>query len=73
VLARAQPLEAVWHLVQRGHLRDAGELRSFSDEAASHRRLDSSVLDALPAFARMGTVMSALRTALSLAGQNARL
>jgi citrate synthase len=30
------------------------------------------VLDALPAFARMGTVMSALRTALSLAGQNAR-
>jgi citrate synthase len=72
VLARTQPLEAVWHLVQRGHLPDAGELRAFSDEAALQRRLDPSVVDALPAFARTGTVMAAVRTALSLAGQDAR-
>src|SRR5262245_37670465 len=72
VLARTQPLEAVWHLVQRGHLPDAGELRAFSDEAAAQRRLDSALLDPLPALARTVTVSSAVRTARSLAGQDAR-
>jgi citrate synthase len=70
-LARTQPLEAVWHLVQRGHLPDTGQLRAFSDEAAALRRLDASLVGALAAVARTGTVMSAVRTALSLAGQGA--
>ena len=70
-LARTQPLEAVWHLVQRGNLPDAGELRAFAGETAALRRLDTPLLDALPALARTGTVMSAVRTALSLAGQDA--
>lgn len=71
VLARTQPLEAVWHLVQRGHLPDAGQLRAFREETAGLRRLDAPLLGALPALARRGTVMSAVRTALSLAGQDA--
>jgi len=72
VLARAQPLEAVWHLVQRGRLPDDAELRAFTEEAAAMRRLDPIVLHALPAIAMPGTPMSAVRTALSLAGQDAR-
>jgi|SRR5688572_20065645 citrate synthase len=71
MLARTQPLEAVWYLVQRGHLPDHAELRAFAEEAAVHRRLDARLLDALPSLAREGTVMSAVRTALSLAGQSA--
>ena len=70
-LARTHSLEAVWHLVQRGHLPAAGELRAFVEEAAALRRVDATVIEALPAIARMGTMMSAVRTALSLAGQGA--
>jgi citrate synthase len=71
-LARTHSLEAVWHLVQRGHLPTEAELQPFSEEAARWRRLDPALLDVLPGIATQGTPMSAVRTALSLAGQNAR-
>lgn len=70
-LAEAQPFEAVWHLVHHGRLPDAAALAAFTDETARLRALPASVLDALPALARVGTPMAALRTALSLAGQEA--
>lgn len=72
MLARTRSLEAVWYLVQRGRLPSEAELRTFREEAAGLRRLDPALLYALPAIAVQGTPMSAVRTALSLAGQNAR-
>src|SRR5262245_13754854 len=71
-LARTEPLEAVWHLVQRGRLPTSAELTAFSAEVAELRRLDPALLAALPAVTAVGSPMSALRTALSLAGQSAR-
>lgn len=70
-LARQQPFEAVWHLVHHGHLPDGAALAAFRRESAGLRSLPPAVTDALPAIARVGTPMAALRTALSLAGQDA--
>lgn len=71
-LAVTQPFEAAWHLVHRGTLPDAGALAAFRRETAALRTLPAFVLDALPAIAGAGSPMSALRTALSLAGQDMR-
>ena len=71
-LAMTSSVEAVWHLLQRGHLPTEVELRAFERETASLRRLPPAVMKALPAIAPVGTPMAALRTALSLAGQDAR-
>jgi len=71
-LARSQPLEAVWYLLQRGRLPSAAERQAFAAEVAALRWLDPTLLAALPAIALQGSPMSALRTALSLAGQGSR-
>lgn len=70
-LARQQPFEAVWHLVQRGRLPDAAELAAFRRETGALRTLPATIVEALPAIAGIGNPMAALRTALSLAGQDA--
>ena len=71
-LAASRSLEAVWHLFHRGHLPSADELADFSADTAALRTLPQSVVAALPSFASIGAPMSVLRTALSLAGQDAR-
>ncbi|MEZ5291640.1 MAG: citrate synthase [Vicinamibacterales bacterium] len=71
-LAVGQSFEAVWHLVHRGTLPDASGLDAFRRETAALRPLPAFVHDALPAIATVGSPMSALRTALSLAGQDMR-
>jgi len=71
-LALTQPFEAVWHLLHCGHLPSPAELAAFTSETAALRGLPPDVLAALPLIARTGTLMSALRSALSLAGQDAR-
>ena len=71
-LAASCSLEAVWHLFHRGHLPSAEELEAFSAETAALRALPPSVVAALPGIAGSGAPMSVLRTALSLAGQDAR-
>ena len=69
-LAVSSSLEAVWHLLQRGHLPTAIELRTFIRDTAPLRQLPPAVLAALPAIASVGTPMAGLRTAFSLAGQD---
>src|SRR4249920_2568368 len=71
-LAASCSLEAVWHLFHRGHLPSADELADFSAETAALRTVPQSVVAAVPSFAGIGAPMSVLRTALSLAGQDAR-
>lgn len=71
-LARSRSVEEVWHLLHRGALPDAGQLRSFREETAVLRPLPAGVLPALGAVAAAGPPMAGLRTALSLAGQDAR-
>jgi citrate synthase len=70
-LAGQQPFEAVWYLLHHGRLPDADALAGFRAETARRRRLPDRVLAALPAIANAGTPMAALRTAISLAGQDA--
>ncbi|MEQ1760531.1 MAG: citrate/2-methylcitrate synthase [Vicinamibacterales bacterium] len=69
-LAVSRSLEEVWHLLQRGHLPSAMELRAFVRDTAPLRQLPPAVLAALPAIASVGTPMAGLRTAFSLAGQD---
>ncbi len=71
-LAMAQPFEAVWHLLHHGHLPSAAERATFAAETAALRTLPPAVLAALPHVAATGTLMAALRTAVSLAGQDER-
>lgn len=70
-LAEQASFEAVWHLVHHGRLPDARELDAFTRETAALRALPPAVAEALPAIARSGPPMAAVRTALSLAGQDA--
>jgi citrate synthase len=71
-LAATCSIEEVWHLFHRGHLPSADELSKFSAETAPLRALPESVVTVLPGIAGIGAPMSVLRTALSLAGQDAR-
>lgn len=71
-LATTRSVEEVWHLLHRGVLPDTDALRAFAAETAGLRALPERVRDALPAVASAGTPMAALRTVLSLAGQDAR-
>jgi len=71
-LATNRSFEEVWHLLHRGRLPDEAELRAFRIETAALRTLPAAVVAALPAVAGVGTPMSALRTLLSLAGEDAR-
>ncbi len=71
-LATTRSVEEVWHLLHRGVLPDADGLRAFAAETAGLRALPDRVRDTLPAVAAAGTPMAALRTVLSLAGQDAR-
>lgn len=70
-LAERLSFEAVWYLVHHGRLPDARELEAFRRETGALRELPSAVVEALPAIARSGPPMAALRTAVSLAGQAA--
>lgn len=70
-LARHEPFEAVWHLVHHGRLPEAADLEAFRRETAALRTLSPDVLAALPHIAAAGAPMAALRTAVSLAGQDA--
>jgi citrate synthase len=70
-LAQSQPFEAVWHLLHCGHLPDETARRAFAARAAALRPLPTAVIHALPHIARRGTLMAGLRTAMSLAGQEA--
>lgn len=70
-LATSRSFEAVWHLLHRGHLPDAAELSAFADDTGALRTLAPEVLAALPHIAAGGSMMSALRTLVSLAGQDA--
>jgi citrate synthase len=70
-LATTRSFEAVWHLLHHGHLPDAAALASFTADTAALRTLPPAVLAALPHIASAGPLMSAVRTALSLAGQDA--
>lgn len=70
-LARTQSFEGVWHLLHRGHLPDQAALDAFRAEIAVRRALSPDLLAALPHIAAAGSPMAALRTALSLAGQDA--
>jgi len=70
-LARTATVEDVWHLLHRGHLPTTDERRTFVTETAALRRLSPPVLAALPAVAGHGTPMAALRTLVSLEGQQA--
>lgn len=71
-LARTHSLEAVWHLLHHGRLPTEAERRAFAAETAARRALPPHVRAALPTFARLGTPMAALRTAVSIAGQDAQ-
>ncbi len=71
-LALTHSFEAVWHLVHHGHLPDRVTLATFTAETAALRVLPPPMLTALPHLAASGPLMSALRTALSLAGQDQR-
>src|SRR5262245_35383789 len=71
-LARTHSLEAVWHLFHRGELPSVAQLQTFLDDVANRRPISPAVVVVLPSIAAIGSPMSALRTALSLAGQRAR-
>ena len=71
-LATTRSFEAVWHLLHHGHLPGDEALAAFTAETAALRALPPPVLAALPHIAAAGSLMSALRTALSLAAQDAR-
>lgn len=70
-LATSCSFEAVWHLLHEGRLPDSDELRAFRHRTGALRGLPEPVRAALPHIARTGAVMSGVRTALSLAGQDA--
>lgn len=71
-LATTRSFEEVWHLIHHGHLPTAAELDAFARVTAPMRTLPEAVVAALPHVAGSGAPMAALRTALSLAGQDAR-
>lgn len=71
-LARTASFEAVWHLLHHGTRPDPETLRRFRADTAALRVLPPGLAEALPLIARSGPPMAALRTALSLAGQDAR-
>lgn len=71
-LALTHSFEAVWHLLQHGRVPNDAELATFAAETAALRPLPEHLLGALPAIAASGSLMAALRTGLSLAGQDAR-
>ena len=67
-LARHESFEAVWHLVARGHLPDAGELAAFRAEVAAARRLPASLLPVLgPLATATGPTLGRVRAAVSIA------
>lgn len=70
-LARSRTVEDVWYLLHRERLPTPEELRAFTAETAALRTLSGEVAAALPVIAREGTPMAALRTLVSLAGQDA--
>lgn len=69
-LAARQPFEAVWHLLHHGTLPDTAALDAFRADTAALRVLPGWLAAVLPSIATRGTPMAALRTALSLAGQD---
>lgn len=69
-LATTRSFEEIWHLVHRGALPDAQTLEAFRARTGALRVVPSDVLQVLPGIVRGGSVMAALRTALSLAGQS---
>lgn len=69
-LATTHSFEAVWHLVHYGSLPDAAALAAFRERTAHQRVVPARVVDVMPALAAAGPPMAALRTALSLAGQD---
>jgi citrate synthase len=71
-LATTRSVEEVWHLLHRGSLPDETERAAFVAETAAVRALPAHVHAALPAVAVVGSPMAAMRTVLSLAGQDAR-
>ena len=70
-LATTRSFEAVWHLMHHGRLPGDAALTAFTADTAALRVLPPAALAALPHIAPAGTVMAAVRTALSLAGQDA--
>jgi citrate synthase len=73
-LARSRSLEDVWHLLHEGVLPDTSQRAAFAGTVAPLRHVDPAVLELLPAVARSTDApMTALRSALSLAGAAAGL
>jgi citrate synthase len=68
-LATSASFEEVWYLVQYGELPDPSSLAAFRARTGTLRVVPPPVLAALPLFADRGPMMAALRTAVSLAGQ----
>jgi citrate synthase len=70
-IARRGRVEDAWYLLLRGELPTAEQRADFAEETAALRVLPDSVAESLPAIARQSPPgsLSALRTALSLAGQ----
>ena len=71
-LATGHSVEEVWHLLHYGHLPDERALRVFSAATGALGQLSEPVLAALPTIAAAGSPMAALRTVMSLVGQDAR-
>jgi citrate synthase len=70
-IARRGRVEDAWHLLLRGELPTAEQRTAFAAEAAAWRQLPAGVAELLPAIASQSPPgsLSALRTALSVAGQ----
>jgi citrate synthase len=69
-LASTRSFEEIWYLVHYGSLPDDAALGAFRARTGILRAVPTDVLQALPGIVRAGSVMAALRTALSLAGQD---
>lgn len=67
-LAEQSSFEEVCYLLLRGNLPNAAELTAFSRELAQNRRLSPAVLEFLKGLPRDVVPMSALRSAVSVAG-----
>lgn len=67
-LAETTSFEEVVFLLWEGNLPNETELRDFTKELASHRKLAQPVLDMLGSLPKNTLPMDALRTAVSLAG-----
>ncbi len=67
-LAENSTYEEVAYLLFKGELPNARQLEEFKKVLASHRAIDSSVIDGLRRLPRDASPMSMLRTAVSLSG-----